>query len=105
MIIAAAEYYPVVNANAKEIKMAKTININDFVLISMNRAVLSTLTVKEHDSFAQKDGRLKMQLWQVMQTFGSQLYLGCFPPFETTIELCEDVKEVNLEDGMWEEVG
>lgn len=36
---------------------------------------------------ADQDGFIKMQLWQVIQDFGHLIYLGCEPPFETTIRI------------------
>lgn len=37
----------------------------------------------------QSDGRLKMQLWQVCNIYGGEMFMGPEPPIETELELCD----------------
>lgn len=82
----------------------KEINLNDHVWIRLTdkgRAMLreqdanwsrlyatsyGRLAVAEKQE-AENDGWSRWQLWSLIQSFGAALYLGCNPPFETTIRL------------------
>jgi hypothetical protein len=84
--------------------MSDTFNLNDFVwvrLTDVGRAVIkeddkrwaqripsyggSLPRVQKEE--AENDGWSRWQLWSLMQQFGSEVHLGCVPPFETTIRL------------------
>ena len=43
------------------------------------------------------NGWSEWQMWQLMSEFGSRLYNGCRVPFETEIEIVEDVRQQALE--------
>jgi hypothetical protein len=34
-----------------------------------------------------EDGWSKLILWDLMSEFGQHIYMGCIPPFETTIRI------------------
>ena len=38
------------------------------------------------------DGWSDWQLWNLINTFGSYIYMGCDPPFELNIELLKEVE-------------
>lgn len=92
-------------------------NINESVIIKLNEIGMSILRA-EHEKLksalpslhdfvdieADEDGLYpkKMQLWSVMQTFGTHISLGVNPPFSTEIETPESdevskLKEINKE--------
>lgn len=76
------------------------ININDTVRIRLNERGLEILR-DEHEELRRhfpkvgpwkppavdEYGYSSFQLWQVMQHFGPNMYLGCVPPFGTEIVL------------------
>ena len=80
------------------------LNLNDYVWVRLRdpgRAILREQDVSWSRLFATSYGRLptaekqasenagwsRWQLWSLIECFGSALFLGCDPPFETTIRL------------------
>lgn len=83
-----------------------TVNLNDFVWVRLKdhgRAMLRESDARWSTHYSSSYGRLataekqelenagwsRWQLWSLIQEFGHALYLGCDPPFETTIRLVE----------------
>lgn len=72
-------------------------NINDEVTITLTKRGVEILEAEREglDKFyinppkrpELKPGPHKMQLWEVMQTFGPHIFNGCVMPFETEIQL------------------
>ena len=85
---------------------SQQINLNDYVWIRLRtkgRAMLvdrdrrwsqlygdtyGRLAVAERDE-REHGGWSRWQLWSLIECFGQAMYLGCDPPFETTIHLGE----------------
>lgn len=65
-------------------------SINHTVRVKLNdtgRAHYATTYMKDVPIREDADGWSTWQLWTLFELFGPAIYLGCFPPFETTIEL------------------
>ena len=78
-------------------------NINGYVKVKLTDKGREILK-KEHESLVKEfgvsfigdhpflptedeNGYGEWQLWRLMETFGKHIYMGCDPPFETTIEI------------------
>lgn len=83
----------------------KTLNINSQVRIKLTPFGIAKLTAKHEELRSicpsigeftppkmDKDGYCEMQLWEVMNTFGEDMYIGNMHlPFETNIQI-DDAK-------------
>lgn len=69
-------------------------NINGFVKITLTKSGAKHYRDhwrKYHIIRSANEGDvLKMQMHEMIKTFGDDIYLGCNVPFETTIEILED---------------
>jgi hypothetical protein len=91
-------------ATAGKNEAIRTINLNDYVLIQLRpkgRVMLAEQDARWSKLYATTYGRLptaekqeadndgwsRWQLWSLIEAFGPALYLGCDPPFETTIRI------------------
>ncbi len=74
-----------------EVKVRLT-NVGRNVLKKQDEDMKKKYDFKKFHSMPQEDeeGWSTWQLWNLMQTFGSELYNGCQVPFETTIEISEN---------------
>lgn len=77
-------------------------NVNNYVKIKLNERGKEIL-LKEWEAMPEsyrsrypfkspkedEEGWSKWQLWNVMETFGPHIFLGCVNPFDTEIEICE----------------
>jgi hypothetical protein len=68
----------------------ESFNVNWYVRVRLTdtgRAHLRKVWPIYRSKVEESDGLSRWQLWSLMETFGAAMYLGCDPPFETTIEL------------------
>ena len=88
----------------------KSININEFVRVQLSEKG-KHIFIHQYDYIfpdvewqklqesqtakIDKNGFVEMQLWELMNLFGSHMYMGCIPPFE---QLNLFFKDESLED-------
>ena len=65
-------------------------NINNYVKIKLTTDGREILRKKGLDFYIDKEdqyGWSKWQLWNLLQTFGEHIFLGCDLPFESNIKI------------------
>jgi hypothetical protein len=78
------------NQLAGWLRTQESFNVNWYVRVRLTytgRAHLRKVWPIYRSKVEEPDGWSRWQLWSLMETFGAAMYLGCDPPFETTIEL------------------
>ena len=68
-------------------------NSNNYVRLTLRdegRRILAAQAYPLSEE-AEKDGKVTMQMWRMMQVFGPHINMGIRPPFETTIELLNPI--------------